>query len=317
MDASAYWVGVTIGEGAFGRVVHAKHKATGKDVAIKVVEKVNLQKEPLHMQAILNEKRVLSRWQSNLVVQLYAAFHDEECLYLVMPCLKGGDLSHLIRAGRRSRAWSGDSVSYYSLQILAALEFIHSERILHVDLKPDNILLSGSGRIQLADFGSAVSISTTKTKRTILRPLGTVDYSCPELLRNSPDPTIGVDLWSFGCVLYAMFEGQSPFHDKSDALAVQRIVSYARKETPLQMFAGDDAWRELISRLLRGDPVQRIGVSDYRDTGTFSYESIRSCAVWTTGGEHMPFVAPVPDWWEKAQETPLKDGGAGWSAFLL
>jgi serine/threonine protein kinase len=238
-----YMVGVTIGEGAFGRVVYAQHKTTNREVAIKVAHKFSLKKHPDKLQCILTERRVLEDLkESDRVVNLWACFHDKECLYMVQECAKGGDLNNLMDKARISdKHWMKSSAKHYAMQILEGLQQIHSHHILHADLKPENILVTTEGRIQLADFGSAVEMADCKGSsksdgrsdgddvHALVR--GTSDYASAEILRAKPvqELTIAVDLWSFGCILYALIYGESPFHAESDALAVEKVLAYEKE----------------------------------------------------------------------------------------
>eukprot|EP00521_Asterionellopsis_glacialis_P015083 CAMPEP_0195293470 /NCGR_PEP_ID=MMETSP0707-20130614/12512_1 /TAXON_ID=33640 /ORGANISM="Asterionellopsis glacialis, Strain CCMP134" /LENGTH=381 /DNA_ID=CAMNT_0040354189 /DNA_START=233 /DNA_END=1375 /DNA_ORIENTATION=- len=324
---SDYYVGKMIGEGSYGCVVHANHKETKRDVAIKVVDKLSLKKHPQVLQSILTEKKLLSMLDSRYVVKLLASFHDEECIYLVMECCIGGDLTHLIQqagigtsaaATRRTDADTRrrqyyESIPQYSLQLVNALEYIHSQGICHGDLKPDNILVTQHGCLQLADFGCALYLGSCSTgdeeqSSTGTMILGTVDYASPEILKGNllcNNVTVGVDLWSFGCVLYAMWRGMSPFHADSDTLAMESILAYCRSKMKTSsnngaLSSGKEElpdflrdienldWQILIRDLLKVNPMGRRGVSDAvaiisnnnTTSSRISYTSIRSSNVW-------------------------------------
>jgi serine/threonine protein kinase len=245
-----YMVGVTIGEGAFGRVVYAQHKKTNQEVAIKVANKFTLKKHPDKLQCILTERRVLEDLKEmDRVVNLWACFHDKECLYMVQECVRGGDLTNIMKKARATdKNWMESSAKHYAMQILEGLQQIHSHKILHADLKPENILVTLQGRILLADFGSAVEMAEHNKGnlksdgededdgdivQAIVR--GTSDYACAEILNAKPvqELTVAVDLWSFGCILYALVYGESPFHAESDALAVDKVFDYCAEGVTL------------------------------------------------------------------------------------
>jgi len=260
-SAADYWVGPTIGEGAFGHVVYAVHKATERKVAIKVVEvstrapsgrkRHEAQQKTL---MVLNERRVLTLPElksSEWIVDLLAAFIDDSgggnrCLYFVMELATGGDLRGLIRrsglattpdADESSSTWRRCSVPYYASQLIAAVGFLHSRGILHCDLKPENLLLdAATGNLKLADFGSALDTNHRKDdgrwQHRVLLPRGTANYSAPELLRSTePSPasalTAAADYWSVGCILHAMLNyGRSPFDRGSEALTVRAVFDH-------------------------------------------------------------------------------------------
>jgi serine/threonine protein kinase len=345
-----YMVGVTIGEGAFGRVVYAQHKTTSREVAIKVAHKFSLKKHPDKLQCILTERRVLEDLKGqDRVVNLWACFHDKECLYMVQECVRGGDLTNIMKQARESdKDWMEGSAKHYALQILEGLQQIHSHKILHADLKPENILVTLQGRIQLADFGSAVEMADCKASskndgssegdddvQAIVR--GTSDYASAEILRARPvhELTVAVDLWSFGCILYALLYGESPFHAESDALAVEKILDYVKEGVtlseresmlfPEQADSGNidnvsKEWKELIRDLLHPEPSQRLGASDEDKEGAKKsyYPSIRASTLWKgVDLELAPkFLPSEPSWLKESKQEEMKDGSKGWTSFL-
>jgi serine/threonine protein kinase len=282
-STSEYWVGSSIGEGSFGVVVYARHKTTKLDVAVKCMDKSSLKHRSREQAlAVVQEQKLLKRLKEcPYTVNLYASFHDAECVYLVTECCTGGTLNDVLTAAEAavaaqpppqsptSAASSAKSSgcgwrAHYGLQLLEALGYLHgTAQIVHCDLKPDNILLTGAGRIKLADFGCAVDLrsqpplpalsppeadATTTTTTTAtsagshketsvpLEPKkrsalvrGTAAYSSPELLQGLADLiTPATDLWSFGCVLHALVSdgGKSPFQSETEALTVRAIAKY-------------------------------------------------------------------------------------------
>ena len=243
-----YWVGPTIGEGAFGHVVYAVHKATERKVAIKVMEvptregshhRQNQQKQKTAI--ILNERRILSLPElksSRWTIDLWAAFcgkasssSSSQCLYFVLKLATGGDLAGLIRRGLQShhrRSWLHDSVPWYASQLIEAVEFLHSKGVLHCDLKPENLLLDATnGHLLIADFGCAID-TNQQHHQPIEEPChrGTALYASPEVLR-AGSLSVAVDYWSVGCILHAMIHGSSPFDHGSEALTVRAILRYS------------------------------------------------------------------------------------------
>jgi serine/threonine protein kinase len=181
-----YLVGQVIGEGSFGRVLYGRHKTTGRDVAMKVVDKLTCRKHPHTVaKAVVQEQRLLRLLHDcRYVVTLLASFHDEECLYLVMECCKGGNLDHVIQSIHQQVSSSSLSspkqhpetliisraCAHYGRQILEGLDCLHQRGIIHADLKPSNILISfssssrgGGAMIQLADFGSAIVLASSSS----------------------------------------------------------------------------------------------------------------------------------------------------------
>ena len=348
-STSDFWVGDEIAEGAFGSVVHGRHKRTQHDVAIKVMEKVTLTRDRhslWKMDAVRKEQKLLRTLNENrdlspaaeTVVKLLASFQDDQCLYLVMECAMGGTLRDMIRIGlsddNRSN-WLPSSAfpgvaAHYGLQILGGLEYIHSKNIVHADLKPENILLTPRGRIKIADFGSAIEVDGPNSgggDKYI--PRGSTVYSCPELIHGTEtrNLTLAVDLWSFGCILSDLISGASPFAAGSDSLVVQKITSYESGNDLLSKFFRDHDfspdWVNLIEILLRPDPTRRsmsgTGMSIASNRSEW-YNWARECSLWRgVNIEEDPVLVPeTPSWAKRSQdERGMRDGSLGWSTFMI
>ena len=331
-----YWVGPTIGEGAFGHVVYAVHKATEQKVAIKVMEVPNTKQGNLHRQLqqqqktqmILNERRILnlpaiksSRW----TIDLWAAFlgkpSSTQCLYFVMKLATGGDLAGLIKRGLESSCqplWRQHSVPYYASQLIQAVEFLHSQGILHCDLKPENLLLDATtGNLMVADFGCSLDTSLP-LEQNLSFPRGTALYAAPEVLRAVDDLTVTVDYWSVGCILHAMMFGSSPFDRGSEALTVEAIVGYDgnfkewKKENALTGTSdNDNPIDQLVGDLLVIDIEDRIAA--WKDKALSFLNSIDDGEV----GTKKDILLPVPEWQEQVNNSTLRDGSLGWLVFQI
>ena len=359
-----YLVGTTIGEGAFSQVLHARHKVSERDVAIKVIAKVTLNKNPYILKRILREQNLLQQLKdSEYVVNLWASFHDSQCCYFVMECTTGGDLKQVMREAMKNKSSSENSsaslsawyksIPHYGRQIVEAVHHIHSRNIIHCDLKPDNILCKTNGQIQLGDFGCAVELNTPhrSEKCEECRPkhtgkaanlLGTADYACPELLRGTAegDLTVAVDMWSLGCIFYALWFGQSPFHAPSDSLAIEKIIKYvnnrATNDASELLFYDKDGshlkhehdcqsniekfdlclskeWKVLIGLLLEDCPTARLGSTQE------SLLSLLDNSVWDglDLSKKPPFVPPEAPWVSRSVNNAMRDGKQGWAAFML
>ena len=329
---SAYLVGETIGEGSFGQVVHARHKESGLDVAVKVIEKVVIKKNPHLMKSIWKERSILQQLREcHFVVNLWASFDDSECCYLVMECSMGGDLGSLIQRAMAVESSSSilswkESIRHYGLQLVEAMKYIHSQGIIHCDLKPQNCLCDLDGKLKLADFGSAIQkqgvhccpsiLSNTPIHESLKTPY-TVDYACPEILKGaSPEKlTMAVDAWSLGCTIFAMWHGHSPFHSQSDALAVQMVFGYCNEypnqEIPQQELRLPQEWKDLISSLLHPNPSHRLG-STLR-----SEIELVELDIWPNVGlNKKPSFLPEKQAW-LSSDTLMRDGSNGWPVFLV
>ena len=312
-----------LGKGLLGTVYHGRFKRKRttmvngeleRDVAIKVMDRTTIMKKQEFIDMVMNERRILSSFSSSSrqhVIKLYLSFIDIQNLFMVME-LCSCDLAQLVKCRGSNSDYSVvdcktrdevpvfldfTSVQYLSAQLVMALEEIHSKNCIHCDLKPENILIKNNGWLKLTDFATARIIpscpagSGEKSKNTKCHYLfiGTADYLAPEVLLDDGNetPSVYQDLWSFGCIMYYMFVGQSPFHTQSDCLTFQKIYNYAMNMDTSVPFSPSipTVAMDLISQLLSILPSQRtkldsvaVSVTDEQEetrTDTKQYEDIR------------------------------------------
>ncbi|TSK38389.1 Serine/threonine-protein kinase ULK3 [Bagarius yarrelli] len=221
-------------------------------VAVKVVSKKSLNKSS--MENLLTEIEILKTVRHPHIVQLKDFQWDSENIYLILEWCSGGDLSRFIR----SRRILPERVARLFLQQMAcALKFLHEKNISHLDLKPQNILLSGTV-LKLADFGFAQYMSPWDEKSSLR---GSPLYMAPEIVcQRQYDAR--VDLWSVGVILYEALFGRAPFASRSCAELEEKI----RSDKPIELPAGARVsrdCRDLLLRLLERDPDLRISFDEF------------------------------------------------------
>jgi len=144
----------TIGIGTFGHVKLGKHKATGKNFAIKVHRKSDVIRLK-QVEHVLSEKKLLSLIDHPFITRMPAAFQDSKNLYMVLELVIGGEIfGHLRKAGR----FSNETTRIYAAQMVLALSYLHSRDIVYRDLKPENVLLDEKGFIKIVDFGELATL---------------------------------------------------------------------------------------------------------------------------------------------------------------
>ena len=227
----------TIGHGGFGTVVRARHKATVVDYAMKIIRKTDT--API-------EQAVLESIQHPFIVQLHAVFETQTKLCLIMDLLPGGELFQHLKDGGFSEQRAG----FYAAEICLALGFIHNQKFIYRDLKPENCLLDGEGHVVLADFGLAKKIDPEETSATTL--CGTPTYIAPEVLQGVA-ATPAVDWWSWGCLLYRMMTGSELFYDIHASRVYDNILN-TNPEFPKSLPA---AARDLLTHTLCKEPSER------------------------------------------------------------
>ncbi|XP_026150028.1 serine/threonine-protein kinase ULK3 isoform X2 [Mastacembelus armatus] len=242
-----------LGSGTYATVYKAYRKGDSREVvAVKVVGKKTLNKAST--ENLLTEIEILKTVCHPHIVQLKDFLWDAENIYLILEWCSGGDLSCFIR----SRRILPEGVARRFLQQIAcALQFLHERNISHLDLKPQNILLSGSV-LKLADFGFAQYMSPWDEK-SILR--GSPLYMAPEMVCHRQYDS-RVDLWSVGVILYEALFGRAPFASRSYAELEEKIRSKQAIELPPGARVSKDC-RDLLLRLLERNPDTRITFAEF------------------------------------------------------
>lgn len=271
-----------ISRGAFGRVFLAKKRTTGDLFAIKVLKKADMIRKNA-VESILAERDILISVRNPFVVRFFYSFTCRENLYLVMEYLNGGDLYSLLR---NLGCLDEDVARVYIAEVVLALEYLHSLRVVHRDLKPDNLLIAHDGHLKLTDFGlskvglinstddlsgpavsgtsileedeSQLSLSESQQERRKKRSaVGTPDYLAPEILLGTGHGT-SADWWSVGVILFELIVGIPPFNAEHPQTIFDNILNrnipWPRVPEEMSVEAQD-----LIDRLLTEDPNQRLG----------------------------------------------------------
>ncbi|DAZ93729.1 TPA: hypothetical protein N0F65_007355 [Lagenidium giganteum] len=182
---------------------------------------------------------------------------------MAMELCRGGDLFALIRDeakkqrehGENNRACSFEVTQFYMAQLVVALEYLHTKKVVHRDLKPDNLLLSGEGHLKVTDFGTAKDEEDQSGEANQF--CGTVSYVSPEVLNDKP-ATKSADLWALGCIIYQMFTGRPPFVAENDYLTFQVIMNHSSDKLEFPASVPESA-RDLIRKLLVQVRSARLG----------------------------------------------------------
>jgi len=290
--------GPTIGQGKFSNVIYAKHKSSSVEVAIKTIDQFTLRRIPDMAHMIWTEQAILRRLESPCVVNLLAFFSDSDFVYMVQDLACGGDITMLMRFGLSSskRTKWHESIPYYCRQIVDAICYVHSQNIIHGDIKPQNILHDGRGKLKLADFGSSFECNSKMETRIAI---GTTEYSSPEVLMSDCKLSVSIDFWSLGCVIFAMFIGESPFHAASEALVVESVMDFTKGESKFAKCSAEKlpgSWKLIIDGLLNVNPVDRGKEWD---------KVIKQSKNWNEPKELLQLEAP---WKQDLATENLKDG---------
>ncbi|KAM6973634.1 serine/threonine-protein kinase D1 [Aplochiton taeniatus] len=200
-----------LGSGQFGIVYGGKHRKTGRDVAIKIIDKLRF---PTKQESQLrNEVAILQNLHHPGVVNLECMFETPERVFVVMEKLHG-DMLEMILSSEKGRL-PERITKFLVTQILGALRHLHFKNIVHCDLKPENVLLASAEsfpQVKLCDFGFARIIGEKSFRRSVV---GTPAYLAPEVLRNK-GYNRSLDMWSVGVIIYVSLSGTFPFNEDED-----------------------------------------------------------------------------------------------------
>ncbi len=241
-----------LGRGGMGAVYAGVHQETGERAAIKVLAE-SLAFDPRFRDRFLGEVDALKRLRHKNIVSLLGFGEEDGTPYFVMDLITGRSLEEELRAGRR---FTWRETTDIGVQVCAALKHAHDHGIVHRDLKPGNLLLTPDDTVKLADFGIAKFFGGHNL--TLSGSLiGTPDYMSPEQIEGKP-ATPRSDLYSLGCVLYALLTGKPPFSGPTLTVVMDRVrfetpqpVRSAAPETPQSL-------DEIVAQLLRKNPDERI-----------------------------------------------------------
>jgi serine/threonine protein kinase len=248
-----YEIVKTIGSGAFGQVYLVKHKLAGNSYVIK---KVKIKDMPTKEQEnTKQEVRLLQKLRHVNIVAYKDSFEDRENqLNIVMIHCEGGDMATKIKDAYGNHLPENQLVDWFA-QMCLALFYLHERRILHRDLKPQNIFLK-NGRIRLGDFGIAKVLDSTKDFADTL--IGTPYFMSPELYKNKPY-SYESDIWALGCIFYEMCNLKHAF----DAQSINGLALKILKGTyPSINSMYSKTLRDLIDRMLSQKKSQRPTIVD-------------------------------------------------------
>ncbi|KAG1674106.1 Serine/threonine-protein kinase ULK3 [Nymphon striatum] len=224
-------------------------------VAIKCVLKSSLSKQAV--ENLLTEISILKKLKHDHIVEMKDFQWDDNFIYVIMEYCSGGDLSHFIKKKRRIPELL---VKQFLQQLATGFQFLRSQNIAHMDLKPQNILLSSVSQpvLKIADFGFAQYMHQEEVAYSMR---GSPLYMAPEILMKH-EYGATVDLWSIGVVLFECLFGQAPYSSKTFAQLAEKIKSSTSIEIPYAVNISDEC-RDLILRLLKRDPSERIAFDQF------------------------------------------------------
>ncbi|XP_045331038.1 serine/threonine-protein kinase Nek5 isoform X1 [Leopardus geoffroyi] len=242
-----------IGEGAFGKAFLAKRTSDSKHCVIKEIDFAKMPTQ--EKEASTKEVVLLAKMKHPNIVTFFSSFQENNRLFIVMEYCDGGDLMKRIHR-QRGVLFSEDQILSWFVQISLGLKYIHDRKILHRDIKAQNIFLSKNGMVaKLGDFGIArVLNNSMELARTCI---GTPYYLSPEICQNKPYNN-KTDIWSLGCVLYELCTLKHPFEGNNLHQLVLKICQ--AHFAPISPRFSHDL-QALVSQLFEVSPRDRPSIN--------------------------------------------------------
>ena len=241
-----------IGEGSFGRVYKARRKYTGRLVAIKMINKLGQSKDDLL--SFKREIDILKKVSHPNIMRMLDIF-ETDTDFCVVSELARGDLFQIIDD---NQTLPESVLKNVAAQLVSTLAYLHKNRIIHRDMKPQNILITAKGALKLCDFGFARALSYTTLFLNSIK--GTPLYMAPELVQEQRYDE-KIDVWSLGIILYELFYGEPPFFTNSIYKLIQMIVNDPIKwpEGPHKI---SDTFKDFLLKMLQKEPSDRISCEE-------------------------------------------------------
>ena len=253
MTLNNFECGKLIGSGGFADVYLARESKHHSIVVLKVLSKGNIEVECA--EDLLAEILIQAKLEHDNILPVFSFFYDDKNIYLILEYVADGSLREHVHDGK---SVSELTAARYVADLVAALDYIHSQDIIHQDLKTENLFLGVTGNLIVADFGWAASADNQKHKMC----------TNSDNVYWAPETYGGLcgkegDIWALGVLLYEFLVGTPPFGTKADLFAyiLNRNICIPY---PTEKCISDEA-KDLISQLLEKDPNNRISLEDIRD----------------------------------------------------
>ncbi|SCW01504.1 LAFE_0E01112g1_1 [Lachancea fermentati] len=257
MRGRDYHRGHFLGEGGFARCFQIKDDG-GKIFAAKTVAKISIKSEKTRKK-LLSEIQIHKSMKHPNIVQFVDCFEDDTNVYILLEICPNGSLMDLLK---RRKVLTEPEVRFFTTQIVGAIKYMHSRRVIHRDLKLGNIFFDRNYNLKIGDFGLAAVLANDRERKYTV--CGTPNYIAPEVLTGKhTGHSYEVDIWSIGVMIYALLIGKPPFQAKEVNIIYERIKTgdyIFPKEKPISTEA-----IILIKDILSIDPLERPSLDEIID----------------------------------------------------
>lgn len=243
----------TIGQGNFGKVKLAIYTPTNQQFAVKILNKVQIQKKN-EMNLVQRELNIIKNFNHMNVIYVHQIIEDNDNYYIIMNYCENGELFDYIVYKTRL---SEDEASVLFFQIINGVEYIHSKNIVHRDLKPENLLITTNHILKIIDFGLSIYFEENQLLST---KCGSPSYAAPEIITGNKYNGFKTDIWCCGIILYAMVCGYLPFDGMDNKELFKNIVD-CKIEFPEFI---SSLVQETIMQMLNTNPEKRITIEEIK-----------------------------------------------------
>ena len=238
-----------LGQGGFAQVYRAQVKSSGKEVAIKMIDKKTMKASRM-TQRVEHEVKIHYQLKHPSILELYTFFEDKNYVYLVLELCHNGEMQQYLK-GRPRPNLDEDETRHYLKQVIDGMVYLHSYGILHRDLTLSNLLLTKEMNVKIADFGLATKLNIPDEKHFTM--CGTPNFISPEIASRNAHG-LEADVWSLGCMLYTFLTGKPPFDTDGVRNTLQRVVN---SDYEMPAYVSPEA-QDLIASLLKKNPAERL-----------------------------------------------------------
>jgi len=276
-----------IGKGSYGKIYLAEDTKKNNLVALKIIDKTFLENLGKTEEAFI-EQYMLIHLKNKNIINLLSCFQTKQNLIFVIEYFKNGNFQNYLKQIQSINGiLSYETSKFYLAELLNILLYFQENNIVHLDLKPGNILMDERLHLKLIDFGTAKIIGKEydlKTKKFVkntnnnklnnqkknklnnnnnnnLNLIGTIEYMSPEMINGNIINYKSCDIWSFGIIMYELFHGYTPFKGKNDLETIENIKKgnfNINEKLPFDV-------KDLIKKLLCYEQKERLGIIDIKD----------------------------------------------------
>jgi serine/threonine protein kinase len=287
-----YRVDRLLGRGGMALVYHGWDVKLDRPVAIKVLD-ARYRNETGYAERFLREAQAVATWRHENIIQVYYADQLDGFYYFVMEYIDGLDLEELLaQYAADGELMSCEDVCLVSRAIASALDYAHQKGVIHRDVKPSNVMVTGEGRVVLTDFGLAMDVY----QGSLGQVFGSPHYIAPEQARSSAEAVPQSDLYSLGVMLYEMLTGVVPFDDPSaTSLALQHLTRPPPAPRQLNPSLAEEAEAVLLKALSKS-PEERY------QTGAALVDALEAAL---QAGQPVPVEPVLPPPLPAGGESPV------------